>query len=70
MKITLEKDTLTELLAMVAKVFMEPYDDFVRQLAKDGRIEQEELQQLFRELRDRANRLPELMEARANDDSG
>lgn len=70
MKITLERDTLTELLAMVAKLFMEPYDDFVRQLAKDGRIEQEELQQLFRELRDRANRLPELVEARANDDSG
>lgn len=68
--ITLEKDTLTELLATVAKVFMEPYDDFVRQLAKDGRIEQEELQQLFQEVRDRANRLPELIAARARDDSG
>jgi hypothetical protein len=61
MKVTVDQDTLTELFVAVTKVFIDPYNDFVVQLVKDGRIEQEEMDKLSRELRDRAKRLPEIV---------
>ena len=70
MKFTVDQDALTEILADVAKVCIEPYHKFVVQLAKDGRIREEELDQLLEQLRGQVEQIAEIVTKRLFRESG
>ena len=61
MKLTIDKDVLAGILADVAKVCIAPYHEFVVQLAKEERIETEELDQLLEKLRGQTERVTEIV---------
>ena len=69
MKYTVEKDALVNTLVAVSRVFLKPYGEFVAQLLEDGRIQQEEVDQLNVKLRE-ADKISEIVTKGLSGDSG
>ena len=61
MKVTVDHDALVSTLAAVAKVFLKPYDELVAQLVKDGRIRQDEVDQLNVKLREEVDKISDIV---------
>lgn len=62
MKLTVDQDALIRTLADVAKVLAVPYTDFVTRLAHDGRIQQEEIEQLRKEVYEQIDQIPDIVQ--------
>ena len=69
MKYTVEKDALVNTLVAVSKVFLKPYGEFVAQLLKDGRIQQEEVDRLNVKLREETDKISEIVTKSLSGDS-
>ena len=70
MKYTVEKDALVNTLVAVSKVFLKPYGEFVAELLRDGRIRQEEVDQLDVKLREEADKISEIVTKGLSGDAG
>lgn len=62
MKITVDQDALVRTLADVAKALAIPYTAFLTQLARDGRIQHEEVDQLRKDVYKQIDQIPEIVQ--------
>ncbi len=70
MKYTVEKDALVNTLVAVSKVFLKPYGEFVAELLRAGRIQQEEVDHLNVKLREEADKISEIVTKGLSGDAG
>lgn len=61
MKIAVEQDALVNTMAAVARLYVDPYREFVTQLAMDGRVQPEEVDQLNTRIRRQTDKVQELV---------
>ena len=61
MKYTVEKDALVNTQVAVSRVFLKPYGEFVAELLRDGRIQQEEVDALNVKLREEVDKISEIV---------
>ena len=53
---------ITEITLSVLKVMIKPYNDFLKQMLKDGRVTEAELERLRKQFSERGDRFDELVE--------
>lgn len=61
MKIAVDQDALVNTMAAVARLYVDPYREFVTQLAMDGRVQPEEVDQLNTRIRKQTDKVQKLV---------